>query len=163
MSVPPGSPPPVTLFFTCWQGLTRTVFRFPPWLTLLGLGSACSVLPLLPRLSLSRSASVARMTHQGSRSLLKIGSWTLSNLCDGQPRPVLDVHTVIPALSKLLQHTDSEILRSLEPRGVAPALVVLGIPVAWVEHVSRVRICVDQGFASTGFGFVRASTGAAAS
>lgn len=48
---------------------------------------------------------------QGSRSLLKIGSWTLSNLCDGQPRPVLDVHTVIPALSKLLQHTDSEILR----------------------------------------------------
>ncbi|CAN0430860.1 unnamed protein product, partial [Ectocarpus sp. 12 AP-2014] len=48
--------------------------------------------------------------HQGSRSLLKIGSWTLSNLCDGQPRPVLDVHTVIPALSKLLQHTDSEIL-----------------------------------------------------
>lgn len=48
---------------------------------------------------------------QGSRSLLKIGSWTLSNLCDGQPRPVLDVHTVIPALAKLLQHTDSEILR----------------------------------------------------
>ncbi|CAM9872568.1 unnamed protein product, partial [Hapterophycus canaliculatus] len=48
--------------------------------------------------------------HQGSRSLLKIGSWTLSNLCDGQPRPVLDVHTVIPALAKLLQHTDSEIL-----------------------------------------------------
>ena len=48
---------------------------------------------------------------QGSRSLLKIGSWTLSNLCDGQPRPVLDVHTVVPALAKLLQHGDSEILR----------------------------------------------------
>ncbi|CAN0362015.1 unnamed protein product, partial [Laminaria digitata] len=47
---------------------------------------------------------------QGSRSLLKIGSWTLSNLCDGQPRPVLDVHTVVPALAKLLQHGDSEIL-----------------------------------------------------
>lgn len=42
--------------------------------------------------------------------MLKIGSWTLSNLCDGQPRPVLDVHAVIPALAKLLQHTDSEIL-----------------------------------------------------
>lgn len=51
------------------------------------------------------------MALQGSRSLLKIGSWTLSNLCDGQPRPVLDVHTVVPALAKLLQHGDSEILR----------------------------------------------------
>lgn len=52
------------------------------------------------------------LKRQGSRSLLKIGSWTLSNLCDGQPRPMLDVHTVVPALAKLLQHGDSEILRS---------------------------------------------------
>ncbi|CAN0463166.1 unnamed protein product, partial [Discosporangium mesarthrocarpum] len=52
-----------------------------------------------------------QVTPRTVEVLLKIGSWTLSNLCDGQSRPVLDVHTVIPALAKLLQHSDSEILR----------------------------------------------------
>lgn len=38
-----------------------------------------------------------------SLSMLRIGSWTLSNLCDGQPRPVVDIHVVLPVLAKLLQ------------------------------------------------------------
>lgn len=45
-----------------------------------------------------------------SLSMLRIGSWTLSNLCDGQPRPVVDIHVVLPVLAKLLQNTDAEVL-----------------------------------------------------
>ena len=41
-------------------------------------------------------------THS-SLSLLRIGSWTLSNLCDGQPRPAVDIHLALPVLTKLLQ------------------------------------------------------------
>ena len=42
--------------------------------------------------------------------MLRIGSWTLSNLCDGQPRPVVDIHAVLPVLAKLLQNSDAEVL-----------------------------------------------------
>jgi len=45
-----------------------------------------------------------------SLSMLRIGSWTLSNLCDAQPRPVLDIHLILPVLAKLLQNVDAEVL-----------------------------------------------------
>ena len=44
-----------------------------------------------------------------SLSMLRIGSWTLSNLCDGQPRPVVDIHVILPVLAKLLQNSDAEV------------------------------------------------------
>lgn len=34
-------------------------------------------------------------------SLLRILTWTLSNLCDGQPRPVFDISIVLPYLAKV--------------------------------------------------------------
>ena len=34
-----------------------------------------------------------------SVSMQRIGSWAISNLCDGQPRPVMDVVSVIPLLA----------------------------------------------------------------
>ncbi len=34
-------------------------------------------------------------------SLLRILTWTLSNLCDGQPRPVFDINLVLPYLGKV--------------------------------------------------------------
>ncbi|CCI43787.1 unnamed protein product [Albugo candida] len=43
-------------------------------------------------------------------SLLRILTWTLSNLCDGQPRPVFDISIVLPYLAKMLASTDTEIL-----------------------------------------------------
>lgn len=43
-------------------------------------------------------------------SLQRIGSWTLSNLFDGQPRPQFDIAMVMPTLSKLLASSDSEVL-----------------------------------------------------
>lgn len=42
-------------------------------------------------------------THS-SLSLMRIGSWTLSNLCDGQPRPAVDIHLALPVLTKFLQN-----------------------------------------------------------
>ena len=42
--------------------------------------------------------------------MIRIGSWTLSNLCDGQPRPALDIHAILPALTTLLQSDDAEVL-----------------------------------------------------
>ncbi|DBA04152.1 TPA: hypothetical protein N0F65_004260 [Lagenidium giganteum] len=43
-------------------------------------------------------------------SLLRILTWTLSNLCDGQPRPVFDINIILPYLAKMLTSTDTEIL-----------------------------------------------------
>ncbi|CAH0517579.1 unnamed protein product [Peronospora belbahrii] len=43
-------------------------------------------------------------------SLLRILTWTISNLCDGQPRPVLDIGLILPYLAKMLTSTDTEIL-----------------------------------------------------
>lgn len=48
-------------------------------------------------------------------SFMRIGSWTISNLCDGQPRPMLDatsvdVSVVVPILSELLHCDDCEII-----------------------------------------------------
>lgn len=43
-------------------------------------------------------------------SLLRIGSWTLSNLCDGQPRPTLELNMVMRALQQLLCGSDPEVL-----------------------------------------------------
>ncbi len=43
-------------------------------------------------------------------SLQRIGSWTLSNLFDGQPRPHIDISLVLIKLCKLLTSSDSEVL-----------------------------------------------------
>ncbi|OQR80968.1 importin subunit alpha [Thraustotheca clavata] len=43
-------------------------------------------------------------------SLFRILTWTLSNLCDGQPRPVFDINLVLPSLGKMLASTDTEVL-----------------------------------------------------
>ncbi|RAW37323.1 hypothetical protein PC110_g6406 [Phytophthora cactorum] len=43
-------------------------------------------------------------------SLLRILTWTISNLCDGQPRPVFDIGLILPYLAKMLTSTDTEIL-----------------------------------------------------
>ncbi len=43
-------------------------------------------------------------------SLQRIGSWTLSNLFDGQPRPHIDINVVLIKLCKLLICSDSEVL-----------------------------------------------------
>lgn len=43
-------------------------------------------------------------------SLLRILTWTISNLCDGQPRPVFDIALILPYLAKMLTSTDTEIL-----------------------------------------------------
>ncbi|CAM9310343.1 unnamed protein product, partial [Phaeothamnion confervicola] len=51
--------------------------------------------------------------HDGCRSLVKIGAWALSSLCDGQPRPTLEDAALMPTLyllSLLLQHPDGEVL-----------------------------------------------------
>lgn len=34
-------------------------------------------------------------------SLLRILTWTISNLCDGQPRPVFDIGIILPYLAKV--------------------------------------------------------------
>ncbi|TDH67814.1 hypothetical protein CCR75_004822 [Bremia lactucae] len=43
-------------------------------------------------------------------SLLRILTWTISNLCDGQPRPVFEIAVILPSLAKMLTSTDTEIL-----------------------------------------------------
>ena len=49
--------------------------------------------------------------QEASLSMIRIGSWTLSNLCDGQqPRPALDIHVILPTLTALLQSDDAEVL-----------------------------------------------------
>ncbi|CAK4066260.1 unnamed protein product [Aphanomyces euteiches] len=51
-----------------------------------------------------------RKTPPEKLSLLRILTWTLSNLCDGQPRPVFDINIVLPSLSKMLSSADTEVL-----------------------------------------------------
>mmetsp|Transcript_15490 Transcript_15490/g.33390 ORF Transcript_15490/g.33390 Transcript_15490/m.33390 type:complete len:507 (+) Transcript_15490:992-2512(+) len=43
-------------------------------------------------------------------SLLRIATWTLSNLCDGQPRPTLDVDSVLDTIKIVLDTEDTEVL-----------------------------------------------------
>eukprot|EP00968_Pinguiococcus_pyrenoidosus_P024349 scaffold4604_cov257-Pinguiococcus_pyrenoidosus.AAC.5 len=50
------------------------------------------------------------MLRHGVLSLLRIGSWALSNLCDGQPRPQLELPPVMRALQQLLRSADPEVL-----------------------------------------------------
>lgn len=48
--------------------------------------------------------------HQSSQQILRIGSWALNNICDSQPRPVLDIILLMPVLHLLLRAEDSEVL-----------------------------------------------------
>lgn len=48
--------------------------------------------------------------HQDSQQIMRIGSWALNNLCDSQPRPVLDITLLMPVLHTLLRSEDSEVL-----------------------------------------------------
>ncbi len=48
--------------------------------------------------------------HKDSQQILRIGSWALNNLCDSQPRPVLDIAVLMPVLHALLTSEDSEVL-----------------------------------------------------
>ena len=53
------------------------------------------------------------MNHPQHSALLRVGSWALSSLLDGQPRPVLTAATAgaaVPALARLLRCADSEVL-----------------------------------------------------
>jgi importin subunit alpha-6/7 len=52
-------------------------------------------------------------SHFEHPALLRIGSWALSTLLDGQPRPVLSSAAsaaAVPALARLLRCADSEVL-----------------------------------------------------
>jgi hypothetical protein len=51
-----------------------------------------------------------KKTPADRSSLLRILTWTLSNLCDGQPRPVFDISIILPSLAKMLTSADTEIL-----------------------------------------------------
>lgn len=42
-----------------------------------------------------------KKTPSDRSSLLRILTWTLSNLCDGQPRPVFDISIILPSLAKV--------------------------------------------------------------
>ena len=44
---------------------------------------------------------IRRMNDKTKLSLLRIATWTLSNLCDGQPRPLFEINLVLPTLSKV--------------------------------------------------------------
>jgi len=48
--------------------------------------------------------------HPKNIPLQRIGSWTLSNLVDGQPRPTINVDRVLPTLRRLLNNADAEVL-----------------------------------------------------
>eukprot|EP00514_Thraustochytrium_sp_LLF1b_P003167 CAMPEP_0184508464 /NCGR_PEP_ID=MMETSP0198_2-20121128/776_1 /TAXON_ID=1112570 /ORGANISM="Thraustochytrium sp., Strain LLF1b" /LENGTH=763 /DNA_ID=CAMNT_0026898253 /DNA_START=767 /DNA_END=3058 /DNA_ORIENTATION=+ len=50
------------------------------------------------------------MCENRRTSLLRIATWTLSNLCDLQPRPVFKVDTVLQTLRVVLQNEDTEVL-----------------------------------------------------
>ncbi|CAI5711830.1 unnamed protein product [Peronospora effusa] len=63
--------------------------------------SAGALMPLVNNL---------KKTSWDRLSLLRILTWTISNLCDGQPRPVFDIGLILPYLAKMLTSTDTEIL-----------------------------------------------------
>lgn len=50
------------------------------------------------------------MDENHKPSFLRIATWTLSNLCDGQPRPIFDVVAVLKTVNKVLQTDDTEVL-----------------------------------------------------
>ena len=52
-----------------------------------------------------------RVIRQNEKtSLLRIATWTLSNLCEGQPRPALDVAAVLVTVKNVLRFEDTEVL-----------------------------------------------------
>lgn len=70
-------------------------------------------------------------------SLLRIATWTLSNLFDGQPRPVLDMPRVLAVLAALLDNTDTEVLSH-----VCWALSHLcDGPATYIVHVASADVC----------------------
>ncbi len=44
-------------------------------------------------------------------ALIRIVTWTISNLCDGQPRPSIDVESFLPTLNEFLKESDADTLR----------------------------------------------------
>eukprot|EP00602_Paraphysomonas_sp_CaronLab_P002860 CAMPEP_0185028398 /NCGR_PEP_ID=MMETSP1103-20130426/14054_1 /TAXON_ID=36769 /ORGANISM="Paraphysomonas bandaiensis, Strain Caron Lab Isolate" /LENGTH=1026 /DNA_ID=CAMNT_0027562797 /DNA_START=160 /DNA_END=3237 /DNA_ORIENTATION=- len=48
--------------------------------------------------------------HPNSQPLMKIGAWALSNICDGQPRRLVDISNLAPLLATMLHQTDPEVL-----------------------------------------------------
>lgn len=46
----------------------------------------------------------------GHTPTLRVATWALSNLCDGQPRPMLQVDSMIPVLAAALRCLDTEVL-----------------------------------------------------
>mmetsp|Transcript_17259 Transcript_17259/g.22025 ORF Transcript_17259/g.22025 Transcript_17259/m.22025 type:complete len:837 (+) Transcript_17259:356-2866(+) len=50
------------------------------------------------------------MDENRKPSFLRIATWTLSNLCDGQPRPIFDVVAVLNTVKKVLDMDDTEVL-----------------------------------------------------
>ncbi|EDO08544.1 armadillo/beta-catenin-like repeat domain containing protein [Babesia bovis T2Bo] len=51
------------------------------------------------------------LVHSEKDSVIRNATWTVSNLCRGKPKPVFhDVLPAVPYLSKLLEHTDTEVL-----------------------------------------------------
>lgn len=46
----------------------------------------------------------------GHTPTLRVATWALSNLCDGQPRPMLQVDSIIPVLAAALRCLDTEVL-----------------------------------------------------
>lgn len=54
---------------------------------------------------------VKNLKREGAKtSLLRIIAWTISNLCDGQPRPIFNIGIVLPQLSEMLEKQDTEML-----------------------------------------------------
>ena len=52
-----------------------------------------------------------RVIRQNDKTtLLRIATWTLSNLCEGQPRPSLDVAAVLVTVKNILKTDDTEVL-----------------------------------------------------
>mmetsp|Transcript_17886 Transcript_17886/g.21733 ORF Transcript_17886/g.21733 Transcript_17886/m.21733 type:complete len:839 (+) Transcript_17886:254-2770(+) len=50
------------------------------------------------------------MAQNRKTSFLRIATWTLSNLCDGQPRPKLDVVSVLNTVKAVIDMDDTEVL-----------------------------------------------------
>ncbi|KAH9754241.1 Importin subunit alpha-2 [Citrus sinensis] len=57
---------------------------------------------------------LAQLNEHARLSMLRIGTWTLSNLCKGKPQPPFDqVRPVLPALAQLIHLDDEEVLRNV--------------------------------------------------
>lgn len=55
---------------------------------------SAGALPLLMKQLRNKNAKI---------SLLRIISWTISNLCDGQPRPIFNIHSVLTDLAQVVE------------------------------------------------------------